>query len=234
MESPGTKLVLLPGMYGTGDLFAEFIAALPAGLATRVVEYPNDVSLSYAQLMTLVQAAVPVDEPYVVVAESFSTPLAIQFAATHPVNLKGMVLSAGFATSPVRGVLRRLTPFLAPLLAFLPVNEIAARLMTLGSTAPKPVLKRVAAGIAAVRPKVLMDRVMAVERCDVRGDLRRVTVPVLCMQSRYDRMVNAVCMEEMRRVKPELQVVVFDASHMLIQQLPRETAATVADFVRRL
>jgi pimeloyl-ACP methyl ester carboxylesterase len=221
-------------MYGTVGLFSDFAAALPDGVAVQAVEYPNDISLSYAELLELVRSSVPASEPYLIVAESFSTPLAIQFAATHSRNLIGLVLSAGFATSPVRGVLRWLTPFLAPLLAYLPVNELAARLMTLSSTAPEPVLRRVGAAIASVKPRVLMDRVQAVETCDVREDLRRVGVPVLCMQARYDQMVNAACLEEMRQVKPDIEVVVLDSSHMLLQQVPNDAAQIVVDFVRRL
>lgn len=225
-------------MYGTGKLFANFVEALPDGLVAQTIEYPNDVSLSYAELLDLVRLRVSswvgAFEPYVMVAESYSAPLAIQFAVTNPANLKGVVLSAGFATSPVRGVLRWLTPFLTPLLAYLPVNRFAARLMTLSPTAPKALLKRLAAAIASVEPEVLMERVQAVETCDVRRYLRQIDVPVLCMQARYDQLVNPVCLEEMRSVKPDLEVVVLNGSHALIQQLPRQTARIVADFVRRL
>ncbi len=221
-------------MYGTVELFSDFAAALPVGFVAQAVGYRNDISLSYMELLELVRSSVPVSESYVIVAESFSTPLAIQFAALHPANLKGVVLSAGFATSPVRGVLRFLAPFLAPLLAYLKVNELAARLMTLSLTAPKPLLRRVAAATASVKPRVLMDRVQAVETCDVREDLRRVAVPLQYLQARYDQMVNPACLQEMRQVKPEIEVAVLDSSHMLLQQMPREAAAIVAAFVRRL
>jgi pimeloyl-ACP methyl ester carboxylesterase len=134
----------------------------------------------------------------------------------------------------VRGVLRFLTPFLAPLLSYLPVNEFGARIMLHGSVAPEPLQARVRAAIASVKPRVLMDRVRGVVACNALNDLRRVEVPVLSMQARYDRLVNAVCLEEMRQVKPEIEVVVLDGSHMLLQQMPRQTAEIVVDFVRRL
>ena len=35
-----TALVLLPGMDGTGDLFAPLLSALPPALRTIVVRYP--------------------------------------------------------------------------------------------------------------------------------------------------------------------------------------------------
>src|SRR5246127_2978139 len=161
MSAP-TKLVLLPGMYGTGDLFADFANAISGSFAAQIIEYPNDVCLSYTELLGLVRSVLPASEPYVIVAESFSTPLAIQFAETNPPSLKGLVLSAGFATSPVRGFLRFLTPFLAPLLTYFPVNEFGARLMLFGSKAPEELNERIRRAIVSVRPKVLMDRVKAV------------------------------------------------------------------------
>jgi pimeloyl-[acyl-carrier protein] methyl ester esterase len=221
-------------MYGTVELFADFIHALPSEFAAHAVGYPNDQFLSYPELLGLVRSRVPASRPYAVVAESFSTPLAIQFAATNPANLKGVVLSAGFATSPVRGSLRFLTPFLAPLLAHLPVNKFGARIMLFGLTAPQALKDRVQDAIASVKPRVLMDRVRAVVACNALEDLRRIRVPVLFIQARHDGLVNAVCLEEIRREKPEIEVVVLDATHMLLQQMPRETAEIVANFVRRL
>jgi pimeloyl-[acyl-carrier protein] methyl ester esterase len=234
MDAPEIKLILLPGMYGTGELFADFIDALPREFVTQAVEYRNDKFLSYAELLDLIRSFVPIPEPYVVVAESFSTPLAIQFAATNPANLRGVVLSAGFATSPVRGLLRFLTPFLAPILGYLPVSDLAGRLMLFRSTAPQELQGRVRAATASVEPRVLMDRVRAVVACNALEDLRRIRVPMLFIQARHDGLVNAVCLEEIRHEKPEIEVVVLNATHMLLQQMPHETAEIVANFVRRL
>lgn len=221
-------------MYGTGSLFADFAKALPSVFAAQVVEYPSDISLSYPELLDLIRFSVPTSEPFVIVAESFSTPLAIQFAATNPANLKGLVLSAGFATSPVRGLLQFVSPLLAPILSYLPVSRIAGRIAVFGSTAPERLQSSLRHAVASVRPRVLMDRVQTVVACDALDPLRAVKVPVLYMQARYDRLVNAVCLEEIRRAKPEVEVVILDGTHMLLQQMPRETAEIVAGFVRRL
>ena len=234
MCSLATRLVLLPGMYGTGDLFRDFAEAISGEFAAQVVSYRNDVFLSYAELLELIRSVVAANEPYVIVAESFSTPLAIQFAATNPPNLKGVVLSGGFATSPVRGVLRWLTPYLAPVLSFLPISGIGAWAALWGSTAPLELQARVRNAITSVKPRVLMDRIQTVVRCDVLEELRSINVPMLFLQAKHDRLVNAACLKEILAVKPEIEVVVLDGSHLLLQAMPRKTAEIVADFVRRL
>lgn len=93
-------LVLLPGMDGTGELFAPFLAALSPGCESAVVAYPTSEPFDYAQLESIVRAVLPVDGPYVLLAESFSGPIAISIAASTPSLLKGLVLCASFVRNP--------------------------------------------------------------------------------------------------------------------------------------
>jgi pimeloyl-[acyl-carrier protein] methyl ester esterase len=97
------RLVLLPGLDGTGELFAGFLRVLPTSLDTTVVSYPTNIFLPYSELLQLVRDAVPKAEPFVLLAESFSTPLALKYAATSPPNLAAVVICAGFARSPIMG-----------------------------------------------------------------------------------------------------------------------------------
>jgi len=99
-------LILLPGMDGTGELFERFLNVLPAWIHPKVVRYPSCQALSYTDLLALVRSTLPASEPFVVLAESFSTPIAIRLAAEGPPNLKALIICAGFIESPVRGVVR--------------------------------------------------------------------------------------------------------------------------------
>jgi pimeloyl-[acyl-carrier protein] methyl ester esterase len=162
------KLVLLPGMDGTGDLFEDFVAALPIPLETETVRYPAGECLSYGELEPLVRAAIPVSEPFLLVAESFSTPLAIWCAASCPPNLKGLVLCAGFATCPVRGWRRRVCSLLTPILFRIKFSETAARQFLVGKDAPDTLVAAVRAAVSSVQPKALSSRLSEVLGCDVR------------------------------------------------------------------
>ena len=96
------KLVLLPGMDGTGILFEPFLESLPESISPIVVTYPCDMPLSYAELLQVIEAKLPSAEPFIVLGESFSGPLALRIAASCPPGLKGLVLSASFARNPIR------------------------------------------------------------------------------------------------------------------------------------
>ncbi len=220
-------------MHGSSELFTEFISALPSAIETRALGYPNDIRLSNPQLLDLIGSFVPASEPFVILAESFSTPLSIQFAAASPPNLKGLILCAGFATSPLRATTRLFGHYLASILPFIPTG-VAGAIMVSGSHPPHSILGRLSTAINSVRPTVLVDRVRSVLACNVLDDLRRIKVPILYMQAAHDLLVNPVCLEEMRRVKPEIEVVVLNGAHILLQLMPRQSAEVVAGFVRRL
>ncbi|HMA00429.1 MAG TPA: hypothetical protein VKP66_20995 [Steroidobacteraceae bacterium] len=80
-------LLLLPGLDGTGKLFAAFLRALGPGVESRVVEYSPDEPLGYEELELRVRAALPRDRPYVLLGESFSGPIAMRIAASAPAGL---------------------------------------------------------------------------------------------------------------------------------------------------
>src|SRR6266576_336582 len=98
-------LVLLPGLDGTGELFAPFLGALNNHFTSSVVSYPRDKLLHYQQLLPRIREVIPWGQPYTLVAESFSGPLALQFASVQPENIKAIVLVCSFASSPVHPLL---------------------------------------------------------------------------------------------------------------------------------
>src|ERR1700678_115896 len=71
-ETLSAKLVLLPGLDGTGKLFVEFLMALDLGSSAQVVSYPPDIPLGYDELEPLVRAALPTRGRFVILGESFS------------------------------------------------------------------------------------------------------------------------------------------------------------------
>jgi pimeloyl-[acyl-carrier protein] methyl ester esterase len=198
------------------------------------VRYPTDRSLSYSQLTTFIRSATSMSEPFVLVAESFSTPLAIQYAAKNPPNLKGLVICAGFVTSPSKGWHRFIYSFLAPILFSVTLPESAARRLLVGPDASPQLVASVRSAVASVKPKVLSARVRAILACDAREELGQITVPILYLQAEQDRLVGRSCLEEIRRIKPQAAVTVIPGPHLLLQREPQCAADAVARYVRQL
>jgi len=228
------KLVLLPGLDGTGDLFCDFVSALPDVIEVTVVRYPIDVCLPYAQLAELVTAAVPATEPFVLLAESYSTPLAIQYAAIRPANLKGLILCAGFASSPVKGWMRSVCFLIAPIVFRTPSPGFAVKFLLVGSKAPASLLAAVKKVKSLSHSGVPSDRLRQVIACDVREELSRVLVPVLYIRARQDRLVRGICLKEILEIHPETAVVTVSGPHLILQREPRLTAEIVAKFIEQV
>ena len=225
------QVVLLPGMDGTGELFADFTAAVSGEFETKVVRYSTDICQSYAELAGLIRVTVPADAPFVLVAESFSTPLAIYYAATKPQNLKGLVLCAGFASTPVRSWKRFVVSILASIAFRLTLPNFVCKLLLVGSGAPASLVTAVRSAVSSVRPDVLLARLRTLLACDFRAELAQVYLPILYIQAEQDRLVDASCLGEILRIKPETSVMVVAGPHLLFQREPVQTAKVVAGFV---
>jgi pimeloyl-[acyl-carrier protein] methyl ester esterase len=228
------RLVLLPGMHGTGELFSEFIRMIPEPKHIETFHIPADASPLYDQLLGAVQSFVPTSEPYFLLAESFSTPLAIQFAATNPPNLRGLILCAGFATSPIRGGRKWLASLVAPLAFRLPLPKAVVSHFLVGKDAPESLHASVRAAIRAVKPALLAGRLHHVLAVDVRLALGQVSVPILYLQALHDRLVGQSSLEEIRAIKPQVEVVHIDGPHLILQREPQQAAEVVTSFIQQL
>jgi pimeloyl-ACP methyl ester carboxylesterase len=221
-------------MDGTGDLLLDFLRALPSQMQKKIPIYLKDKILSYDDLAKLVRFICEDFEPEVILAESFSTPLAIRIAAEKPKNLKAVILCVGFAASPVRGLVRWLTWVLAPALMRFPLPESFIRSWLVGADAPEALVTAVRKTIASVQSSVLAARLRAVLRCDVRSELREIDVPILYLQARHDRLVQARCLDEIQRSRPDVQTSVIDGPHLLLQRETERTVKVVIEFIQRL
>jgi pimeloyl-[acyl-carrier protein] methyl ester esterase len=79
------RLVLLPGLDGTGELFAPFIDEL-GEIRSQVIAYPADRAMNYAEHESCARSQLPMDEDFVLLGESFSGPVSIAIAAAPPAN----------------------------------------------------------------------------------------------------------------------------------------------------
>lgn len=226
--------MLLPGLDGTGDLFQWFTRALPPAFDAKVVQYPTDDCLSELELAGIIQSAFPALGPFVLLAESFSTPLAIRCAAEHPRNLKGLILCAGFAANPRLLWSGALGSRLAHLALMLRIPAFAVRTWLLGAGAPPELVRAVQKSVAKVRSRVMIDRLEQIASCDALSDLSKIEVPMLYLRATKDRLIPADFVEAILDVKPDMEVVSIPGPHLLLQREPNRTAEVVTNFLLQL
>ncbi|HEY2534534.1 MAG TPA: alpha/beta fold hydrolase [Xanthobacteraceae bacterium] len=230
MISP--SLVLLPGLDGTGKLFAEFLKILDPSVKPKVVPYPADVPLGYDELEVLVRAALPAHDGFVLLGESFSGPLAIRIAARPPPTLKGLILCVTFAGNPYPSLAwaRRLAAFL-PLKSF--PRWLRAPLMW-GSASPSKAPRQSERAMAGVAAAVIRRRIAALLAVDETATLARISVPTLVLCATRDRVVPKAATMRIMRGIPHARRVDVDGPHLLLKTRPQEGAAAVLKFIREI
>jgi pimeloyl-ACP methyl ester carboxylesterase len=229
-ETLSPKLVLLPGLDGTGKLFVEFLMALDLGSSAQVVSYPPDIPLGYDELEPLVRAALPTRGRFVILGESFSGPLAIRIAAHPPPALVGLILCVTFASNPY--------PHLAwarGLAALLPLKSLPRWLrapLMWGSASPSKAPRQSERAMAGVDAAVIRRRIAALLSVDETAALAKISVPTLVLCATGDRVISkAASMRLMHGIR-HAQRLDIDGPHLLLKTRPKECAAAVLNFIR--
>ena len=205
------KLVLLPGMDGTGDLFQPFVDVLPPSIQPIVVSYPVDQPLGYKELEQFVRSILPDDEPYAILGESFSGPIAISIAASAPVQLRALVLCCTFAKNP--------QPQLAPLqslIGLVPIQQLPAFVsgyFLLGSNTSTAYRAQFGKALSKVSSIALRARLKAALTIDASDQLSKISVPTLYLRATLDRAVPKSASELILRHIPGLQMELWTLTH---------------------
>ncbi len=229
----GPAALLLPGIDGSGRLFAPLLAAEPRGLAPEVVPYPPDRLLGYDALAALVRERLPAG-PFLLVAESFSGPLAVQLAAERPPGLAGLVLAATFLHRPLDALLHPVRGLVGAGLFGLPMPALLVRHLMAGHDAPRLLVSEVQAAVAAVSPAVLAHRAAEALRVDVREDFTRVSVPILWLAPTGDRLIRTGAADEALALRPDVELVRLASPHMVLQRCPHASLAHIEELAARV
>jgi pimeloyl-ACP methyl ester carboxylesterase len=219
-----SAIVILPGLDGTGELLKPLVDGLSLHRLVQLIAYPTDQQLGYDQLVTFVAKRAPKGN-FFILGESFSGPIAIEFAATNP-HVVGLILASSFARHPLP---KLLLPFVRILdMRWIPSSIVVS--MLLGSTGTDELKSHLIRVLRKLPPMVIRARASEVLRVDKRSRLREITCPVLCLHGRYDRLVRRKYVDEIALAQPGCRVSWFDASHMLLETHPDEASKAINEF----
>jgi len=227
-------LVLLPGLDGTGSLFTPLRNNLPEQFTVSVVNYPCGEVRNYQQLFPHIREVIPWGHPYTLVAESFSGPLALLFAAEQPEDIKAIVLSASFVTNPLHPFAEWVRQRLKDSLFRKPPPQALFLKYLAGEDCPPPFLEAVKHAIESVQPEVLIHRMHMMLDTDVRPVLEACEKPILYLLAERDKIVGKRGLDAITAVKPNVASVSIDAPHLLLQRNPKEAVAAIEKFLLML
>jgi pimeloyl-ACP methyl ester carboxylesterase len=224
---------LLPGLDGTGVLFSPFIAVLPKALTPIIVSYPRELPLDYDGLEHYLVERVEAKEAFVILAESFSGPLALRLAAKSPPNLVAVILCATFVENLLPEMSSRVLPALFEKMLKLPFPKFLIRHLLMGKNASDEVIDTFREILKTVNFKVLATRIQSVFTVNDKQLLVNCPQPILYLCATKDRIVSRRSLEQIRELRPDIEVELIDSPHFLLQCRPRLASEAIQSFLKR-
>ena len=224
-------LILLPGLQG-GALFDAFVRLLPGDLPTRTFAYPTHTRVTHASMLRHLESQLADADNLILLGESYSGPLALQFACRHTTRVRAVILCASFIAPPVPRLLCYLAqPFI---FARFPLPDFLLRFFIAGMDAPRPIVRDLRHAIHANSRQVLAHRVHRAAWVNASAHLRDCPVPVFCLAAARDHLVGRRALRRIRRVRPDIAHCEIDAPHLIVQTRPRESWEAIAAFLETL
>lgn len=194
------------------------------GLAERLAALLDELGLTSAHLL----------------GHSLGGMIALEFAVRFPDRVRSLVLLATTAAFGQRdGEFQRrfIAERTAPLDAGLGMDGLARALVPqlLGAGSDPEVETLAQASLASIPEAAYRAALECLVHFDRRDALAQLSMPVLLIAGGRDRQAPAAVMERMAGRIPQARFVLMpDAGHLLPLERPRELAALISDFLRRI
>jgi pimeloyl-ACP methyl ester carboxylesterase len=224
------KFILLPGFDGTGILFAPLLRVLPPEIEPVVVAYPADRTCSAEELVGIVLAQLPEVEPYVLIAESFSGPIALKAAARPQMPPAALVLCASFVQCPLPRILIAILRFCGKALTWTRPPRWLVRRYLLGE-AEEAVVALFYRAIGEVSSRVMAHRLSVLLEFDERFAPPALEFPLLYLQANKDRLVRARNFEILQRRYPGTRLEGIESPHLILQVQPEASVRAILQFL---
>ncbi|MBY6065001.1 alpha/beta fold hydrolase [Pseudidiomarina sediminum] len=223
------KLVLLPGMDGTGDLFSDFL--VHCDVECLVIPLPRSGSQDAASIAKTIEYRLP-DEDIVVLGESFSGPVVAELIKNEHHRIIGVVFIASFLSPPNRALLAVAKLMPIKLLSKMPFSKTAYRYLFFSSNTPATLLNQFNKVLESLPQGLLKSRLSAMQH--QKPPAKTYTLPALYIRATNDRLVPKDKAEEFTGYFNNLTIEELDGPHFILQTRPKEAAQLVNSFLSKV
>lgn len=224
------RVLLLPGMDGTGILFKPLVDSLPGDIEVTVISYPVNEKLSYQQLTEYVIKKLPTHDNYVLVAESFSGPIAFLIAKNPPSHLKSVIFVASFLHSPQR-FLNAIKWLPLTIFFYLPIPHYIIWWLLLGKEKKDELISLFKETLRKVSKRVLAFRLREIANLSLSS--KKVDIHCSYIQAAHDKLVPPSNLEAFKKVIKDITVIPVSGPHCILQANPIVCAEVIANECRR-
>lgn len=229
MSNP--KLILLPGMDGTGILFRAFMECAD-GYDIEVITYPSDVNTEYVELENIVLHQLPLDREFVLLAESFAGPLAYRLVARELSNLKAVFFIASFIQNPRPWLLSFVRVLPISLLLSFPLPMFFIRQFLYAEQANHEQIAEFKEALRKVSPTVFAHRLRQLARLPAADKL--IETPCCYISAEKDRLLPKSVVEPFTRIFHKIKIRAVNGPHFLMQTQPKQCFNIIHEEIQQL
>ena len=220
------KLILLPGLDGTGNLFEPLINEIQNERSIEVISYPLNEALTYSELVSFVGNKIENENSIYIVAESFSGVIALNLLKKYKNKIEGIILVASFITPPHKHLLKLSSLLPVKSLLKFEIPNFLIRRYCLGSEVAESVIIKFKSIIKLVNPNVLVHRINEIKKLTNKELLSNNSCKITYIQALNDKLVQNRCLKELSSVVT-LETEVVAGPHFLLQAKPKECAKII-------
>ena len=205
----------------------------------RTFRLPDDVR-DLEALSDFVAGQVNDLESYILVGDSYGAVTSIAFATRQPKGLKGLVLSGGFAKSPITSPFLKALASLAPFFAGpfyrqatlrIHAAQLASKFDKEGEI-PWSTSRSRALFVKATPHKAYVNRIRSIEKVDYAGKLEKIDVPTLILTPAEDKLIGERAAGILLNgIKGSREVVMPRTGHMFRFSHPGAYSREVKEFL---
>jgi pimeloyl-[acyl-carrier protein] methyl ester esterase len=221
------RVLLLPGLDGTGKLFSRFVRMQPPSFSCEVVAYDE----SFAELddyIKIITGRLSTEAKTVLIAESFSGPIAAHVASLYRERVAGIVLAASFVTSPHPALLNLVSAMPTP--AFSTMRATLINHFCVNGVRDKTVIEDASVIVSALESAVIKRRLMLLGSV-AKLKLAPIDIPVLSIRAMQDRLITKAATSSIANTFPKTISIDVDSPHFLLQARPEECWRHIEKFV---
>jgi len=212
-------------------LYAPLLRALPAQVVPTVIRYPANRICSAGDLVDIVLSSLPESKPYVLIAESFSGPIALRASRLRAPT--ALVLCASFTKRPLPHLAITAMRIIGSIVFRWPPPKWFVRRYLIGD-APDDVLSLFYSAITAVSPHVLAGRFDVLREFNDEYASGKLECPLLYLQATKDRLVSSRNVRSVERQYPDVRIERIESPHLVLQVQPQAAVRAILGFLARL
>lgn len=206
----------------------------------RTFRLPDDLD-DLEELSDFVLEQVKDLESYVLVGDSFGAVISIALATRRPRGLQALVLSGGFAKSPITSPILKTLAALAPLFPGFFYRELTLRAHAANLRSVFDGEGEIPWSAAKTRKlfaketphRAYVNRVRSIERSDYTNVLSRINVPTLILTPEEDRLIGQEAAKIMLEgIAGSTEIVMPRTGHMFRFSHPGAYSRQVRDFLQ--